>query len=126
MKFTSSPRLEGMPVFEKECLQKIEAYLLTNLSDPNLKVSDLAMEMGMSERQIYRKVKDLLGLTPNAMLTQMRLQQAKAMLEKGQYATVSEVAFAVGYKSPDYFSSVFESTFGHRPISYYRKQHSRN
>lgn len=98
-------------------LQELKDILIENLSNPQLSIPTIAADLFISERQLFRKVKELTGNTPNHFLQEIRLQEAYHLLLSGQYATVKEVAGAIGYKRVDYFSNLFENKYGQRPLT---------
>jgi transcriptional regulator GlxA family with amidase domain len=77
-------------------------------------VSRLAEDLGLSERQLYRRVKEIVGLTPVGYIRMMRLERAAHLLRQDA-GRVSEVAYAVGFRSAKHFSRLFRQTFGHPP-----------
>ena len=72
----------------------------------------------MSERQFFREIKRLTGLTPNQYILEVRLQKARHLLQHHAYHTLAEVAYAVGFDTPWYFTKVFEGHFGKHPSAY--------
>jgi signal transduction histidine kinase/DNA-binding response OmpR family regulator len=83
-----------------------------------LQVGDLVEAAAMSERQLFREIKRLTGLTPNQYIQEVRLQKARHLLQHRAYGTLSEVAYAVGFETPSYFTRVFEQHFGKHPSEY--------
>ena len=96
-------------------LARLDRIILERISDVELDNKKLAEKMGISERQLFRKVKALVGKSPQKYLRQSRLGQAKQYLEQGRYRTVKETAFAVGYVNGSYFARQFEAEFGAQP-----------
>jgi AraC-like DNA-binding protein len=70
--------------------------------------------MGLSQSQLYRKIKALTLLSTAAFIRRVRLQEGKRLLETTEL-TVSEVAYEVGFTTPGYFSDAFLEEFGTRP-----------
>ena len=87
-----------------------------------LSVSYLAQTLHVSERSLQRKIKELTGLSPAQYLLECRLDRARYLLEQRVFTTMREVAFAVGFETPHYFSSVYEKRFGRTPSSYFTKE----
>ena len=73
----------------------------------------MAAEMGVSERQLQRKLKALIGHTPSDYLRAYRLQQSLEQLREGN--SIGEVAKAVGFTSQSYFTTCFKAQFGTTP-----------
>ncbi|QIP16251.1 DUF4242 domain-containing protein [Spirosoma aureum] len=80
-------------------------------------VEDFSKHMGYSKAQLYRKLTDLTGTSPNAFIKEYRLQEALTLLNK-QTSNISEVAFATGFSSPAYFSKCFQKRYGYSPSDY--------
>ncbi|MBC7777890.1 MAG: response regulator [Phycisphaerae bacterium] len=83
-----------------------------------LQVGYLVDAGAVSERQFFREIKRLTGLTPNQYIQEVRLQKARHLLQQRAYSTLSEVAYAVGFDTPTYFTRVFEQHFGKHPSAY--------
>jgi AraC-like DNA-binding protein len=79
-----------------------------------LRVPDLARVAGMSASSFHEHFKAVTGTTPLQFQKDLRLIEAKTLL-KEQRATVSDVAFAVGYESPTHFSRDYSRKFGLPP-----------
>jgi AraC-like DNA-binding protein len=93
--------------------------------DPGLawSVESLAMEVSMSRSTFAAKFKHLVGETPLAYLSKLRLNLAAALLVEGNL-TVAEISQRVGYESETSFSTVFKKRYGSAP-GVYRKRESR-
>lgn len=85
-----------------------------NLDNPGLSVEDISSDLGVSRAQLYRKIKQDTGSTPGELLQSIRLEKASDMLKNTQM-TVSEIAYAVGFSSPSYFSKCYKDKFGTSP-----------
>ena len=77
--------------------------------------ASLAKSLSISDRQLYRIVKELTGVSPNIYIRQIRLQKAYQLLESGEYLTVKEVVANVGFRKAAYFRSLFKAEFGKTP-----------
>jgi len=49
--------------------------------------------------------------TPAAFIRDLRLQKARELMEANAFRTVAEVAYAVGFASPGYFSRLYKQRF---------------
>ncbi|MEM7658360.1 MAG: alpha/beta fold hydrolase [Bacteroidota bacterium] len=91
-------------------LQCIDAHL----SNEAFGVEMLCREVGVSERQLQRKLKATTNKSPNQLISSVRLHRAKELLLQRQQ-TIAEVSFQTGFSSPSYFSKRFKKEFGHSP-----------
>lgn len=73
------------------------------------------LKIGMSRRQLHRKLSALTGFSPNQVIRNMRLERAWQLL-KSKAGSVSEVAFRCGFSSHAYFSKYFKDYFGVTPV----------
>lgn len=96
-------------------LEKLDELIKNELSNTLLKPIDLAEHMGVCERQLQRKLKELKGTSPAKYLKQKRLKMGYEYLQSGDFQTVAEVAYKVGYHSPNNFSRAFKVYFGMKP-----------
>ncbi len=84
------------------------------LEDSEVTVDDLAADMNLSRVQLYRKVKSVTGSSPVELLRTARLNRAYQMLLTTD-KSVSEVAYAVGFTAPSYFTKCFKEEYGMVP-----------
>ena len=101
---------------DQEFLNHLHAVIRQHLEENEFSVEALGSEIGLSRVQLYRKVKALTGLSPVELLRKTRLNQADNLL-KTTGMNISEVAYAVGFTSPSYFSKCFKDEFGVQPKS---------
>jgi signal transduction histidine kinase/DNA-binding response OmpR family regulator len=98
-------------------LERVREHVEANLGDEDFSVEHLADAVGVSRGHLHRQLKALAGQTPSVAIRTMRLERASQLLA-ARAGTVSEVAYAVGYKSVAHFSNSFEKDFGCRPSVY--------
>jgi len=77
----------------------------------DLNISLLSSEMAISERQLFRRIKTIMGVTPNQYMRVIRLQLAMEAIESGKYRTVSEISHVAGFETPAYFSKLFKEIY---------------
>ena len=95
-------------------LERVQAVVEEYMANSNFGAEWLADEVGLSPRQLRRKLKDLTNLSTAGYIRSMRLQRAAQLLEE-QAGNVSEVAYAVGFQDPKHFSKLFRQVFGVAP-----------
>ena len=86
----------------------------SRLPDSELSVEDLAADMHLSRVQLYRKLKTITGSSPVELLRTARLNRGYQLLLSTD-KTISEVAYAVGFTAPSYFTKCFKDEFGQSP-----------
>lgn len=106
-----------VPSEEATWLAETTATVEAHLADPTFSVERLADALGMSTRALHRRMKNVSGLSPGAFIRTLRLQRAAQLLEQGA-ETITEVAHAVGFEDPSYFSRAFRQGFGVSPTDY--------
>lgn len=97
--------------------ERFAAYADAHLADPGISAESFADGMGMSRTVFFAKFKALTGSTPNEYIREQRLQRAAEMLSSGP-VTAAEVAYQVGMKTPQYFSTCFKKRFGVTPAQW--------
>ncbi|MGH7952458.1 MAG: helix-turn-helix domain-containing protein [Limisphaerales bacterium] len=109
-----------------ECARKIErsiAYMRRHLDEP-LQVATLAATVNVSPSHFFVLFKRCAGYPPIDYFIRLRMQRACELLRAGSLR-VKEVAAALGYDDPFYFSRVFKSVNRIAP-SAYRATHKRS
>lgn len=99
---------------EERFLLDVKKEIEKNLSNEWYGVEDLAASLGFSRSQLYRKLKSICDQSPNEMIRNFRLIRAKELLEQDK-ASVSEIAYEVGFSSLSYFSKEFKKKWGATP-----------
>lgn len=104
-------------VFLERARQLVEAHM----EDGAFGVQELASELGLSPRQLQRRLRDTVDQSPVEFIRTLRLQRAAQLLER-QYGNVSEVAYSVGFTSLSYFAKCFREQFGRSPSEFKSEQ----
>ena len=99
-------------------IQNAIQYIRTHY-DQDLTLEEVAENLGISYIYLSKLFKKETGQTFLEYLTKYRIEKAKYILRKGDYK-VYEVAEQVGYKTSQYFSSVFRKNTGMNPSDYIR------
>ena len=109
-----SVQIENTNDLEVNFLNKVVSCIEKNIENSNFKVIYLARELGLSESQLYRKVKALTNISTAVFIRSVRLQKAKQLLQNKEF-NVAEVSYKVGFTDPSYFSRVFKDEFDCTP-----------
>ncbi|MCE5343685.1 MAG: response regulator [Eubacteriales bacterium] len=98
-------------------IRKAKAYIDGHSANPDLTLRDVAGHVALSNNHFCTVFSQETGVTFTEYLTSARLQKAKQLLRDQQMRT-SDVAFAVGYNDPHYFSYLFKKNTGLSPRDY--------
>ncbi|MEO5891725.1 MAG: two-component regulator propeller domain-containing protein [Ferruginibacter sp.] len=105
---------------DEKLLQKIMQYLEDNLSNPRLSVEDMSKQVGMSRSSLYSKLLELTGQTPVEYIRSVKLDKAAALLEKSDM-NIAQIAYSVGFSTPNYFAKSFKAKFNVLPSEFINK-----
>lgn len=97
--------------------EQIVAYAEAHIADAEFSADRFADGMGMGRSAFFAKFKSLTGKSPNEYLRELRLSRAVELLSAGP-VTAAEVAYQVGMKTPQYFSTCFKIRFGVTPAQW--------
>jgi YesN/AraC family two-component response regulator len=106
---------------DEKFMQKLYTVLQQNLSNSELNLDSFCKELGLSKSNLYRKIKQITGSSPNEFVRNFRLNTAAKMLKETDMS-ITDIYCAVGYNSLAYFSNSFKSLYGMSPTEY--KNHS--
>lgn len=121
-----SPAISNLKIGKTEgmddlFMRKFIALIEESYPDSDFSIEKASDMLGLSRVHLYRKVKELTGVTPTDFLRNYRLKRAAALLrEKGR--NVNEVAYATGFSSPPYFSKCFKAAYNITPTEYQEKE----
>jgi signal transduction histidine kinase/CheY-like chemotaxis protein len=104
--------------FDTKWLEALEAVVKANMGNPDFSLLMMAEQMNVSKRTLQVKLKAYAGLTPHQYLLEARLLEARRMLEARAFERVSDVCFAVGLKTTQYFARLMKERFGKAPTDY--------
>lgn len=99
---------------DEKFLLKVIEVVQANMANVNFSVEQLSQEIGMSRKNLHRKLVALVDQSPNEFIRIFRLKTAMQLLEQ-QSGNVKEVAFGVGFNNLSYFSKCFKEQFGISP-----------
>ncbi len=115
----SVTRDENISAYDHNLIKRLQAYILKNISTPEISTTQLAYELNTSRTNLHRKLKSLLGMSTTEYIRKIRLEKAREMLETTDL-TLSEICYEVGFNSNSYFSTSFKELYGVNPSEYKR------
>lgn len=95
------------------------AYMVEHLNQP-LQVSTLAAQASVSPSHYFALFKRHMGTAPIDYFIRLRMNHARELLDSTR-SSVKEIAAAMGYDDPFYFSRVFKSVHSIAPAEYRRR-----
>jgi AraC family L-rhamnose operon regulatory protein RhaS len=81
-------------------------------------LASMAAQCGLSRSQFASYCKQITNMTPITYLNSCRVREAAALLRERPALPITEVAFASGFNSSQYFATVFKAHFGRTPQRY--------
>ncbi|GEM_PF-1293122 len=95
-------------------LDELVNYIKNNIDDDQLDVQRMMSVVNVSRPTLHSKLKSLTGLSASQFKKQIKMQEAKRLLEEG-LSNISELAYQLGYKYPNNFSKDFKKWYGVTP-----------
>jgi len=84
-------------------------------------MNGLSDALAMSRTQVYCKIKALTGLSPTIYVRRIRMRKSKILL-RTTTLSISEIAYAVGFNEPAFFSRNFKDFYGKSPVEFRAEQ----
>ena len=112
-------RLEAPEIVDtdQEMMEKLMEFLEANISEQDLKIEDMADAVNLGRTVFYGKIKSIVGMAPFDFLRHIRMQRAEDLISRS-HMNISEVAYAVGFTDPKYFTKCFKKETGMTPTEY--------
>jgi len=101
-------------------VKKATDWAEAQMSDP-ITLEQLAAVAGLSVSSFKHVFTEVAGIPPHAYILRKRIDRAQALLRKGQ-GTVTEIAFACGFPSSQYFATAFKRITGMTPNAVLRNR----
>ena len=105
---------------DSQFFSKINEVVDQNYTNADFDVDQFASLMYMSRSQLYKKIKAITDLSTNDFINVYRLKKSAEMLKQG-HLQVSEIAYAVGFNDPKYFSRIFRKFFKVSPSEFVKR-----
>lgn len=112
---------ESLRIANFKFITDVNNFVMANLEKEDLVVDDIASNMCMSRTTFYNKWKSLAGEAPKYLISRMRMEKARELLESGGYS-VAGVAEMVGMRNLKNFRSRYKEYFGKTPKESLKKR----
>lgn len=117
----TKPTARRLTEADEAFLGKVVAAIENNMASDGFGVQELAATVGVDQKQLYRKVKQLTDMTPVNYIRKLKMRRAASLLDQHRFS-VSEVMYMVGFTSSSYFSKCFAEEYGITPKNYSNKE----
>lgn len=112
---------------EQSLADKIINRMKQQISNSQFSLSDLAVDMSLSNGHLSKLIITEIGDSFGELLTRLRIEQAKTLLHELPYGTkMYEIAEMVGFNNQYYFSSVFKKHTGISPKEFLKTAYQSN
>tara|TARA_R110000751_G_C13794560_1_gene482664 strand:+ start:175 stop:4152 length:3978 start_codon:yes stop_codon:yes gene_type:complete len=102
---------------ESDFLKRLQTVLDEHITEPDFTSERFGKLMHMSRTQLQRKLKAISGMSASEFIRSQRLKLAIRLLEESD-ASISEIAYQVGFNTPSYFSKCFKEEYNCTPNEY--------
>lgn len=102
---------------DHQLMEQIDAWIDRHIGDSELTLEALYEHLGYGRSRFFAKFNALTGKTPREYIREHRLRKAAEMLRDSNM-TISEVAYHLGFSTPQYLSTCFKAHFGMSPSQY--------
>lgn len=114
---TAQTQNNNEPEMTDRLFAKAVSAIEAHISDSDFNVTSLQNELGVGNKLLYRRIKQITGMTPVEYIRNIRMKKAALLLHENKY-TISEVMFMVGFSNTGYFSKCFQKAFGMTPTEF--------
>jgi signal transduction histidine kinase/ligand-binding sensor domain-containing protein/DNA-binding response OmpR family regulator len=102
---------------ESDFLKRLQNVLDEHITEPDFTSERFGKLMHMSRTQLHRKLKAISGMSASEFIRSQRLKLAIRLLKETD-ASISEIAYQVGFNTPSYFSKCFKEVYNCTPNEY--------
>jgi len=104
--------ISELSIADQLWLYELETLVRKYIGKVDLSIVLLSSELGLSERQLHRRIKNTTGITPNNYIRRIRLHMSMEAINSGKYRTVAEISYVAGFETPAYFRKLFKEFYG--------------
>jgi DNA-binding response OmpR family regulator/two-component sensor histidine kinase len=105
---------------DEDFLTNLIKLVEDNIDNPDFNIEQFSYELAVSRSLLFSKMKALTNSTPKNFVKSYRMKRAAQLLET-QKLSISEIAYQVGFKDPNYFSKVFTKEYSVPPTTFISK-----
>ncbi|MEI9945340.1 MAG: two-component regulator propeller domain-containing protein [Chitinophagaceae bacterium] len=102
---------------DKQFVDQLISIIESHLTNPDMDVDYICMQMGMSRTKLYQKIKSITGQSIGEFIRTIRLKKAVQIMTH-QDISLTEVMYSVGIQTQSYFTKAFKKEFGKTPSQF--------
>lgn len=102
---------------DKKFMEKVVRYIEDKMMQEDFSIDTLSLEMAMSRSVFFKKIKSLIGQSPQDLIRDIKMKKATTLLSEKKY-NIGEIAYLTGYPNAKYFSTAFKKYYGKTPSEY--------
>ncbi len=112
-------RQQELSARDKDFLSRTMVIIAEQIENNSVNVDALASQMAMSTTQFRNRLKAITGETPQAYITNIRMQKARQLLDNSTpQTTILDIALSCGYEDQGAFTRAFKRFYGVTPTDY--------
>jgi ligand-binding sensor domain-containing protein/signal transduction histidine kinase/DNA-binding response OmpR family regulator len=105
---------------DKEFMDQLSSIIESHLTNPDMDVDYICMQMGMSRTKLYQKIKNVTGQSIGEFVRKIRLRKAVQLMTH-QDVSLMDVMYSVGIQTQSYFTKAFKKEFGKTPSQFLKE-----
>ena len=106
-----------IPQDTEQFMFRFDELLKQNIANSDFSVEDMAEHLNVSRTQLFRKVKQAYAISPKDYFIKIRMHAAAELLQYND-SRITEIAYAIGFSDPSYFTRCFVKHYGVTPSDY--------
>ena len=110
-----SPSKPEVTDADKDFINRAIACINQHLSDPDYDQQRFLDDMGISKATCFRKLKAMTGQSYTNFVRDIKMRAAMKLQQENPNIRISDLAYAVGFSDPKYFSACFKKYYGKLP-----------
>ena len=122
-KFVAEPSKVVISSIDEQLLSRAMECIERNMDNYGYDVEEFVSDMAVGRTILYRKIKDITGMSIKEFILDVRLKRAAQLLGESDL-TVAEISDRTGFANPKYFSVCFKRRFDISPTEFKKQEKS--
>ncbi len=113
----------AIPERDRQFIERLTKVINDNIENSNINIDWITKEIGISRTLLHLKLRKLANMSTTEFVNSLRLNHSKKLLHSTEL-NISEVAYAVGFSDPNYFSKLFHKEFKITPSKFRKNENN--